>query len=66
MSNQTEIRTAQLEKLGEERTTAELRGDVSFLGEVLTDELVGVVPDVDRISPLEIIDREVIPTVAEL
>jgi hypothetical protein len=30
------------------------------------ETVIGVVPSVDRISPLEIISRQVIPAVAEL
>ena len=44
MSNQTAIRIAKLEKLGEEWAAAELRGDTASLRKILADDFVGVGP----------------------
>ena len=44
----------------------ELIGQLRWLAGMGIQTVIGVVPDVDRITPLEIIGREIIPTVAEL
>jgi F420-dependent oxidoreductase-like protein len=41
-------------------------GQLRWLGEMGVETVIGAVPNVDRISPLEIIGREVIPAVADL
>jgi F420-dependent oxidoreductase-like protein len=43
----------------------ELAGRLRWLAEMGIETVIGMVPGVDRISPLEIIGREVIPTVAD-
>jgi F420-dependent oxidoreductase-like protein len=44
----------------------ELIGQLSWLAGMSIETVVGVVPNVDQIRPLEIIGREVIPAVADL
>jgi F420-dependent oxidoreductase-like protein len=44
----------------------ELIGGLHWLSRMGIETVIGVVPSVDRISPLEIIGRQVIPAVAEL
>lgn len=44
MSNQTEVRIAEVERLGKEWAVAELHGDTAFLNKVLADDFVGVGP----------------------
>ena len=44
----------------------QLLGQLRWLGEMGIETVIGAVPNVDRISPLEIIGREVIPAVADL
>ena len=44
----------------------QLLGQLRWLGEMGVETVIGAVPNVDRISPLEIIGREVIPAVADL
>jgi F420-dependent oxidoreductase-like protein len=44
----------------------ELNGQLRWLAGMGVETVVGFVPNVDRISPLEIIGREVIPAVADL
>src|SRR5215203_3745256 len=44
----------------------QLLGQLRWLGEMGVETVIGVVPNVDRITPLEIIGREVIPAVADL
>ena len=44
----------------------QLLGQLRWLGEMGVETVIGAVPNVDRISPLEIIGREVIPEVADL
>lgn len=44
----------------------ELVGRLRWLSGMGIETVIGAVPDVDRISPLEVIGREVIPAVAEL
>jgi F420-dependent oxidoreductase-like protein len=44
----------------------ELIGGLHWLSRMGIETVIGVVPSVDRISPLEIISRQVIPAVAEL
>jgi F420-dependent oxidoreductase-like protein len=43
----------------------QLVGQLRWLGEMGVETVIGVVPNVDRIRPLEIIGREVIPTIAD-
>ena len=44
----------------------QLLGQLRWLGEMGIETVIGAVPNVDRISSLEIIGREVIPAVADL
>jgi hypothetical protein len=44
----------------------ELIGQLRWLSGMGIETVIGVVPNVDRITPLEVIGREVIPTVADL
>jgi len=44
----------------------QLLGQLRWLGEMGVETVIGAVPNVDRISSLEIIGREVIPAVANL
>ena len=44
----------------------QLLGQLRWLGEMGIETVIGAVPNVDRITPLEIIGREVIPAVADL
>jgi hypothetical protein len=44
----------------------ELIGQLRWLSGMGIETVIGFVPHVDRISPLEIISREVIPVVADL
>jgi F420-dependent oxidoreductase-like protein len=44
----------------------QLLGQLRWLGEMGVETVIGAVPNVDRISPLEIIGREVIPALADL
>ena len=44
----------------------ELNGQLRWLAGMGVETVVGFVPNVDRISPLEIVGREVIPAVADL
>jgi hypothetical protein len=44
----------------------ELIGRLRWLASTGVQTVIGVVPHVDRITPLEIIGREVIPAVADL
>jgi len=44
----------------------QLLGQLLWLGEMGVETVIGAVPNVDRISPLEIIGREIIPAVADL
>ena len=44
----------------------QLIGQLRWLGEMGVETVIGAVPNVDRIAPLEIIGREVIPAVADL
>ena len=44
----------------------ELIGHLRWLSDMGVETVIGVVPDVDRIKPLEVIGREVIPAVADL
>lgn len=57
MSNQTEIRVAELERLGQEWADAELRGDTVFLGAVLSDDFVGIGPHGFMLSKEQWLDR---------
>ena len=44
----------------------ELIGGLRWLSDMGVETVIGFVPHVDRITPLQIIGREVIPTVADL
>lgn len=46
--------------------TRELIGQLRWLSSMGIETVIGVVPDVHRITPLEVIGREVIPAVADL
>jgi len=46
--------------------TDELIGRLRWLADMGIQTVIGVVPNVDRITPLEVIGREVIPAVADL
>jgi F420-dependent oxidoreductase-like protein len=43
----------------------QLIGQLRWLGEMGVETVIGVVPNVDRIRPLEIIGREIIPAIAD-
>jgi hypothetical protein len=43
----------------------ELIGQLRWLASMGIETVIGVVPKVDRITPLEVIGREVIPAVAD-
>ncbi len=57
MSNQTEIRAAELERIGRKWAAAELRGDTTFLEETLVDDFVGIGPYGFMLSKAEWIER---------
>ena len=44
----------------------ELIGQLRWLGDMGIETVIGMVPNVDRIQPLEIIGCEVVPEVADL
>ena len=53
--------------VGEDGSGAEeLVGRLRWLARMGIETVIGVVPGVDRISPLEIVGREVVPAVADL
>jgi alkanesulfonate monooxygenase SsuD/methylene tetrahydromethanopterin reductase-like flavin-dependent oxidoreductase (luciferase family) len=43
----------------------QLIGQLRWLGEMGVETVIGVVPNVDRIRPLEIIGREIIPAIVD-